>query len=159
MRLREEFSETFDIYGAVVKYIHRYAHWDLLWHSRLMPTLGQSRGKLIILQDFAGPDLGMRYSSLDIGDAWKVPTLLHVAEKWNRVYEHLELAAVGNRAHIYLTYSSGAGLFACPNAVAKRINARLYDYLTAHLGQSVHFGIIAMDYPAAPLVQMIIGFN
>lgn len=72
MRIREELSETYNIYGPVVDYIHRYAHWDLLWHSRLVPTMGEARGKLIILQDFRGPDLGMRYGSLDISDKWKV---------------------------------------------------------------------------------------
>lgn len=75
MRLKEEFSETRDIYGAVVDYIHRYAHWDLLWHSRLVPAMGEARGKLIILQEFSGPDLGMRYASLDIADDWKVQKL------------------------------------------------------------------------------------
>lgn len=75
MRLREEFSETGDIYAAVVDYIHRYAHWELLWHSRRVPTMGEARGKLIILQDFSGPDLGMRYASLDIADDWKVHKL------------------------------------------------------------------------------------
>lgn len=72
MRVKEEFSETGDIYAAVVDFIHRYAHWDLLWHSRLVPTMGEARGKLIILQNFPGPDLGMRYASLDIADDWKV---------------------------------------------------------------------------------------
>lgn len=72
MRIKEELSETGDIYSAVVNYIHRYAHWDLLWHSRLVPTMGEARGKLIVLQDFYGPDLGMRYGSLSIADRWKV---------------------------------------------------------------------------------------
>lgn len=72
MRVKEEFSETDNIYGPVVDYIHRYASWDLLWHSRLVPTMGEARGKLIILQDFSGPDLGMRYRSLNIADDWKV---------------------------------------------------------------------------------------
>lgn len=76
MRVKEEFSETYNIYGAVVDYIHRYAHWDLLWHSRMVPTMGESRGKLIIMQDFPGPDLGMRYNSMDIADHWKVSQLL-----------------------------------------------------------------------------------
>ncbi|XP_029920050.1 uncharacterized protein LOC115368182 isoform X2 [Myripristis murdjan] len=159
MRLKEEFSETYDIYGAVVSYIHRYAHWDLLWHSRLMPTMGQARGKLIILQDFSGPDLGMRYGSLDIADDWKVPTLLHVKEKWESVYEHLEAAPGGNKAQIFLTYSSGAGVFAYPSAIAQRINPRLYDYLRAKRDRNQRFGIITMDFPAAPLIQMIIDFN
>lgn len=72
MRVQETFSKTHDIYGAVVDYIHRHASWDLLWHSRRVPTMAEVRGKLVILQDFSGPDLGMRYGSLDIADDWKV---------------------------------------------------------------------------------------
>lgn len=74
MRLKEELSNTQDIYDAVVRYINEYAHWDLLWHSREMPTMGEVRGKLIILQDFTGTELGIRYNSLDIADDWKVST-------------------------------------------------------------------------------------
>ncbi|KAE8281915.1 hypothetical protein D5F01_LYC19304 [Larimichthys crocea] len=159
MRLREEFSETYDIYGAVVDYIHRYAHWDLLWHSRLVPTMAEARGKLIVLQEFAGPDLGMRYGSLDIADDWKVPTLLHVEDKWQSVYEHLEAAPTGNKAQIFLTYSSGAGVFAYPRAIAQRINPQLYDYLRAKTELNQRLGIICMDFPAAPLIQTIIGFQ
>jgi len=159
MRLREEFSETGDIYGAVVNYIHRYAHWDLLWHSRETPTMGQARGKLIVLQEFSGPDLGMRYRSLDIADDWSVPTLLHLEEKWQSVYDHLEAAPVGNKAQMFLTYASGAGVFTYPSLIAQRINRRLFDYLDAKMGQKQRFGIITTDYPAAPLIQMIIDFN
>ncbi|XP_044028629.1 1-phosphatidylinositol phosphodiesterase isoform X3 [Siniperca chuatsi] len=159
MRVKEEFSETYDIYGAVVDFIHRYAHWDLLWHSRLVPTMGEARGKHIVLQDFSGPDLGMRYGSLDIADDWKVPTLLHVEEKWQSVYEHLEAAPAGNKAQIFLTYSSGAGVFAYPRAVAQRINAQLYDYLRAKTDLNQRLGIICMDFPAAPIIQMIIDFQ
>lgn len=72
MRLKEELSETQNIYDSVVRYINEHAHWDLLWNSREMPTMGEARGKLIILQDFTGPDLGMKYNSLDIADDWKV---------------------------------------------------------------------------------------
>ncbi|XP_026203253.1 phosphatidylinositol-specific phospholipase C [Anabas testudineus] len=159
MRIREEYSETYNIYGAVVDYIHRYARWDLLWHSRLVPTMGEARGKLIIMQDFPGPDLGMRYGSMDIADHWKVPTMLHVEEKWQNVYKHLEAAPAGNKAQIFLTYSSGAGVFAFPRAVSQRINARLYDYLKAKTDLNQRLGIICMDFPAAPIIKMIIDFQ
>ncbi|XP_029298663.1 uncharacterized protein LOC115015465 [Cottoperca gobio] len=159
VRVKEEFSETYDIYGAVVDHIHRYAHWGLLWHSRLVPTMGEARGKLIILQDFSGPDLGMRYGSLDIADDWKVHTLLHVEEKWQSVYKHLEAASAGNKAQIFLTYSSGAGVFAYPRVVAQRVNAQLYNYLRAKTDLNQRFGIICMDFPASPIIQMIIDFE
>ncbi|KPP65773.1 hypothetical protein Z043_115785 [Scleropages formosus] len=166
MRLREEFSETDDIYGAVVSYIQSYANWDLLWQSRLVPTMGQVRGKLIVLQDFHGPDLGMRYRSLDIDDKWKVetrrgwvPTLLHVPEKWQSVQKHLEAAEVGNKDRLFLSYASGAGLFAFPSFVAQRVNVQLLEYLTVRMGKPRRFGMISMDFPAAPLLQAIIDFN
>ena len=78
MRIREELSETRDIYAAVVRYIHTYARWDLLWHSRRMPTMGEARGKIIVLQEFPGPALGMRYSSLHIADDWQVLANIHI---------------------------------------------------------------------------------
>ncbi|XP_048848894.1 1-phosphatidylinositol phosphodiesterase isoform X2 [Brienomyrus brachyistius] len=159
MRLKEEFSETNDIYGSVVSYIHRYAHWDLLWHSRLVPTMTQARGKLIVLQDFIGPDLGMRYGSLDIADEWKVPTFFHLPAKWETVHKHLAAAEAGNKAQMFLTYSSGAGIFAYPISVARHINARLLDHLVLRAGKPRRYGIVAMDFPDAPLLQTIINFN
>uniref|UniRef100_A0A665TDR7 Si:dkey-266f7.9 n=1 Tax=Echeneis naucrates TaxID=173247 RepID=A0A665TDR7_ECHNA len=159
MRVREEFSETYDIYHPLVDYIHRYAHWDLLWHSQLVPTMGEARGKLIFLQDFYGPDLGMRYNSLDIADYWKVPTLLHVEDKWQSVYKHLEASPGGDMTRIFLTYSSGAGLFAYPRAVARRINALLYNYLEAKTDMNQRLGIICMDFPGAPMIKTIIDFQ
>ncbi|KAG7271171.1 hypothetical protein CRUP_025486 [Coryphaenoides rupestris] len=157
MRVKEELSKTNNIYDAVVRYVHRYARWDMLWHSRLMPTMGQARGKLIVLQDFPGPDLGMRYGSLDIADDWKVFTIWHVPKKWQSVQQHLELAPVGNKAQLFLTFTSGNIHF--PLLVAKSINAKLYDYLGKKTGKDQRFGVIAMDYPAAPVIQMIIDFN
>lgn len=160
MRVKEEFSETNDIYGAVVDYIHRYANWDMLWHSRLVPTVGEVRGKLIIMQNFHGPDLGMRYHSMDIADDWKVPTVLHVKEKWQSVYDHLEVAPGGNLAQIFLTFSSGAGVLAFPRAVAQRINPQLYVYLESKIQDpNQRLGIICMDFPGAPMIQMIIDFQ
>ncbi|XP_053717864.1 1-phosphatidylinositol phosphodiesterase [Synchiropus splendidus] len=160
MRLKEEYSETNNIYGIVVDFIHRFAHWDLLWHSRRVPTMGEARGKLIILQNFVGPDLGMRYDSLDIADYWKVPTLAQVEDKWQSVYKHLEAAPTGNMDRIFLTYSSGAGVLAHPRAVALRVNPQLYDYLLSNMAiRNQRFGIICMDFPAAPIIQMIIDFQ
>lgn len=91
MRLREEFSETGDIYGAVVDYIHRYAHWDLLWHSRLVPTMAEARGKLIVLQEFSGPDLGMRYGSLDIADDWRVYNMSQISQEKSPTHNQNQL--------------------------------------------------------------------
>lgn len=80
-------------------------------------------------------------------------------EKWKSVYDHLEAAPTGNMAQIFLMYSSGAGVFAHPRAVALRVNPRLYDYLEAKTDLNQRLGIICMDFPAAPIIQMIIDFQ
>lgn len=89
----------------------------------------------------------------------QVPTLSNVVDKWKSVYDHLEAAPTGNMAQIFLTFSSGAGVFAHPRAVALHINPMLYDYLEAKTDLNQRLGIICMDFPAAPIIQMIIDFQ
>lgn len=89
----------------------------------------------------------------------QVPTVAHVQEKWQSVYNHLEAAPSGNKAQIFLTFSSGSGVFAHPRAVAELINPQLYEYLRAKTGLNQRFGIICMDFPAAPIIKMIIDFQ
>lgn len=85
--------------------------------------------------------------------------LEEVKKKWRSVSAHLEVAAVGNKKQMFLTYSSGASILAHPNALARLLNPRLHEYLTGYVGQRKRFGIVAMDFPGAKLVQTIIGFN
>lgn len=89
----------------------------------------------------------------------QVPSLVYLEDKWRSVYEHLEAAPSGNMGQIFLTYASGAGVFAHPRAVAKAINPQLYEYLQAKTDQNQRFGIICMDFPAAPIIQTIIDFQ
>lgn len=89
----------------------------------------------------------------------QVPVLSDVEKKWQSVFDHLEAAPAGNMDQIFLTFSSGAGLFAHPRAVALRVHPKLYDYLSAKTDHNQRLGIICMDFPAAPLIQMIIGFQ
>lgn len=91
--------------------------------------------------------------------ALKVPTLSDVEGKWQSVFNHLEAAPAGNMNQIFLTFSSGAGLLAHPRAVAQRVHPKLYDYLSAKTDRNQRLGIVCMDFPAAPLVQMIIDFQ
>lgn len=75
------------------------------------------------------------------------------------MYEHLEAAPTGNKAQIFLTFSSGAGLFVYPRIIAQRINTQLYNYLRAKTDLNQRLGIICMDFPGAPMIQMIIDFQ
>ncbi|XP_028647444.1 1-phosphatidylinositol phosphodiesterase [Erpetoichthys calabaricus] len=159
MRVKEEFSETNNIHVPVVNFLKQYGNWSAMWINRTIPLLGQARGKLVILQDYAGDAIFIQYNTLNIADKWKVPTMMHINSKWQNVHEHLNMAAVGIRNTIFLTYSSGAGVAAYPNAVAMQINPRLLEYLQLRHGQNVRFGMIAMDFPSSMLIKTIIEFN
>lgn len=91
--------------------------------------------------------------------ALQVVTLSDVEKKWQSVFNHLEAAPAGNMQQIFLTFSSGAGLFAHPRAVAQRVHPKLFDYLSAKMDRNQRLGIICMDFPAAPLIKMIIDFQ
>ncbi len=72
------------------------------------------------------------------------------------IWRRLQLVT---KNRMFLTYSSGASILAHPNALAWLLNPRLHEYLTGYVGQRKRFGIVAMDFPGAKLVQTIIGFN
>lgn len=89
----------------------------------------------------------------------QVPTFLHLPAKWETVRKHLAAAEAGNKAQMFLTYSSGAGILAYPISVARHINAQLLDHIALKAGKPRRYGIVAMDFPASPLLQTIINFN
>ena len=68
----------------------------------------------------------------------------------------LEKAARGPADGVlYLTHSSGTSAFAFPEAVAERLNKYLGDFLTG----KGRWGIVAMDFPSADLIDKIITSN
>ncbi|XP_077984545.1 1-phosphatidylinositol phosphodiesterase-like [Glandiceps talaboti] len=124
------------------------------------PTIGEVRGKIVILDDFGGSSDFIQYSSLKIEDHYDVATILSssINAKFDYVEDHLQKARRGRTSTMYLTFSSGASSGAYPNAVAGRINPKLMQYLRRYPGRS-RWGIIAMDFPAAEIVEAIIKSN
>jgi 1-phosphatidylinositol phosphodiesterase len=130
MRVKEEKT------GLPVKFeeIFRDTYWnnkdykDFMWKGQqLNPTLGEIRGKIVILQDFARwqcpeplspgapvssihPDYGICYNSFDIQDSFK----LQGYAKWVGVKAYLDRANKGfdaglNRDAKYINYLSAVG--------------------------------------------------
>ncbi|XP_052087385.1 1-phosphatidylinositol phosphodiesterase-like [Mytilus californianus] len=133
-----------------------------LWSEEKVPTIGQAKGKIIILYDFSiakdeRRPIGFPYRSLkwlNTEDLWNAHRF---SEKWNAVKTHLETAFSQNKDNqIYLTYNSTALSICTPCCIAKRLNPKLYEYIN---GQHGRFGIIAMDYPGPKLVEKIINSN
>lgn len=156
MRVKEEYKakdngkETF--FQAVQKYVNRFPR-QFFWSSTNMPTLGQARGKIVILQDFGGGEIGVPYNSLDIEDVYTVIILQH---KWNDITAHLNEAKAGSKNQGFLTYASGTGAFT-PGTVSNYINKKLRKFFS--VSGKFRWGVVAMDYPDDDLITKIINPN
>ncbi|KAF1660955.1 hypothetical protein FQA23_0006781, partial [Aptenodytes patagonicus] len=127
-----------------------------VWCREEVPTLGQVRGKIVVLEALAREVLGIPYEQLSISDAWNV---LSLERKWARARQHLERAAGGDPTTMHLTFCSGNGLFTCPEEVARFVNPRCYQHLRRHGGQPVRWGVVIMDFPGAGLLRLIVESN
>lgn len=127
-----------------------------VWCQEEVPTLGQVRGKIVVLEALAQKVLGIPYEQLSISDDWNV---LSLERKWARARRHLERAASGDPATMHLTFCSGNGLFTCPREVARFVNPRCYQHLRRRGKEPVRWGVVIMDFPGAGLLRLIVESN
>lgn len=132
-------------------------------------TLGEVRGKIILLRRFeGGDDVGLDLTYWPENQAFRSAEFpvhrvhdryqgLEEDEKYELVVAHLEEARQGDSADLYITFTSAVYLKA--RGYAQAINPRLNDYLAKSPKSRV--GIIAMDYFEAPreLVSNVIKMN
>lgn len=120
MRLKEETdpengSQSFEEIFKSYKDRNASYFWEpnsVPFSERNNPKLGDIRGKIVILQNFAASqEYGINYESLNIQDNFEVSTGPDgMYEKWNAVKNHLLKANKDtNNSHIYLNHFSGTG--------------------------------------------------
>lgn len=120
MRVKEEYNPT-GITRTFQQTFHqrywvndKYNPW--MWQgTSVNPTLGEMRGKIVILQDFdreasINPRYGIPYNSFVIEDTFKLGSNWDLYNKWLKVQAHLELANGGAGKVIkYMNYLSASG--------------------------------------------------
>ncbi|XP_030066417.1 uncharacterized protein LOC115474862 [Microcaecilia unicolor] len=161
IRLYEEcsdFDKTKEFAQLMMRFIQN-AGWSWFWKSPAIPTLGQVRGKIIILQDFDGPVIGIPYKNLIVADNQYIPTVFDIGHKWTTVIKNLAEAQNSKGDKMYLTFTSGRSSGAYPYTVAREINYKLYNFLEHLENKKNRWGIIAMDFPGSYLIQAIIQSN
>ncbi|XP_063149043.1 1-phosphatidylinositol phosphodiesterase-like [Candoia aspera] len=157
MRVKEEFPII-----PKVDYASRFQRYlveegqNRVWTKETIPTLGQVRGKIVILEELEREVLGVPYEELSVSDVWHV---FSPECKWEEVKEHLGLAATGDPAVLHLTFCSGNGLFTNPEKLARDINLRCYEHLKSQAGSSVCWGVVIMDFPGTGLIRTIVESN
>ncbi|XP_068128196.1 1-phosphatidylinositol phosphodiesterase-like [Hyperolius riggenbachi] len=163
MRVKEEyepFQNTRSYYKSIAEVVGEIGEqWFI--RSSSLPTLGEARGKIIILQQFSsngeGPDFGPPYPGrMSISDEYQVSD---DAVKWAEVERHLNVAQNGDPEKTYITYCSGTHwLLYTPESLARKINPRVLDYLNTKTsaGRRRSMGVVVMDFPGAELIRQIV---
>ncbi|KAL2885203.1 1-phosphatidylinositol phosphodiesterase [Ceratocystis lukuohia] len=132
-----------------------------------IPTLGDLRGKVFILENFETTSPG-RY-----GLPWNADTVssysrkfsagtLFMDSKWDDIKSHLREAPSDSSTKLHITHTTASyGVspinFAARNAPKVGMNKHLGDYLSDERGTC--FGIVVMDFPGQKLVKQILLLN
>ncbi|XP_070554624.1 1-phosphatidylinositol phosphodiesterase-like [Ptychodera flava] len=135
-------------------------HSKFFWTTNSMPNLGEARGKIVILDDFADGRVGVKYSDAEIADNWEVPALLPIEldAKWKSVRNNVNKASEDRSNRMFLTYTSGSSNRVFAYAVADRINSKLFEFINSNPGKK-KLGTVVMDFPGGILVEKIILSN
>jgi len=195
MRIREEvgpapstsqsFSATFQWYRDV-KYPGLFAS---VGDGKTVPTLGQVRGKVVVLQDYNDSPLwGIRYITPGSNPPFHSQDEFVVAfskagfdAKWSAIYRHLYATNAGDRAKTwYVNYLSGgtetepyrvAGGHSFGSTYVAGMNDRMLALLDASTplnpatGQGSNkvalasTGTVMIDFPGPALIQAVISRN
>ncbi|MCY9783500.1 phosphatidylinositol-specific phospholipase C [Nocardiopsis sp. EMB25] len=132
-----------------------------------VPSLGEARGRIVIVQDFAATrDYGVRWNgpALDIQDDYRVPTLFDIPDKWEKARAHFGAAASGPEDILYVNHLSGSGApWANPREVAWGAFGLwgVNEYALDHLrGSTAHrTGVVVMDFPSQELTDLVLARN
>ncbi|UOR03656.1 phosphatidylinositol-specific phospholipase C [Hymenobacter aerilatus] len=148
---------------------------DKWYLSATVPTLGQARGKIVLLRRFSATatpkgldatawadnttfSISNGQAQLKVQDQYKVPDN---ATKWTAMTQLFGEAKAAAPGRLYLNFASGykPGLFGIPNitTVSNNINPRLTTFFGAQT--TGHFGIIPMDFAEANRNNLIVKTN
>jgi len=123
-----------------------------------LPLVGDVRGRLVVLQDWDGPSVAMRWAgpSMRVQDNWRQDS---PKDKWLAVRRHLRITAREVGQSLCVNFISAQFL---PRLTARFFAGLLNPKLTAYLSResnSTPLGIIAMDFPTLELCAQIVRIN
>ncbi|XCB29033.1 phosphatidylinositol-specific phospholipase C [Arcanobacterium hippocoleae] len=113
MRVKQEHSRVPDksMWDLFAKYDQAYP--GLFWNRSLNntdnPTLGQVRGKVVVLSDIWGLSQGISYARLPKQDNYHLTTNWDLYSKWSDVKQEIYRANSDRSGKIHLNHLSGSG--------------------------------------------------
>ncbi|MFD7069528.1 phosphatidylinositol-specific phospholipase C [Streptomyces sp. NPDC059913] len=160
MRVKQEYSEESDAaFGAVFDdYLDNRGWRPLFRIGSSLPSLGESRGKVVLLADNGGLP-GVRYADpglFDIQDDYMAEPFA----KYPKIEAQFRKAA-GQPGKLFMNYVSTAALLP-PRWNADRLNPQVHAFLDgAEASGWTGLGIVPLDFPATRpgLVESLIRRN
>ncbi|KAL3938556.1 MAG: hypothetical protein SGBAC_006557 [Bacillariaceae sp.] len=177
MRVKEEYDPKDGSLSFVAiwnRYMNELEYGDLLaqypWDGKTIPTLGQVRGKIVLLRDFAwnGPEIGLHYNRfgnafMEVQDDYSLPFVNGISKKKLEVRAFLKKAKERTcQDKIIINHCSGTKPpVYTPSFVAKRTNRVAYDEIGLPVSsiECCYTGIIVMDFAGESLIHRIIQSN
>jgi 1-phosphatidylinositol phosphodiesterase len=152
------FAQTFEAYR------NNPAYRSYIWTGNQVPSLGEVRGRIVILDGFENGAYGISWNSIDLQDDWTVSTIFDIDDKWDKVRAHLGKTNAGPASTLFANFLSGSSAAAHPYTVAggdglsiRGVNDFAIDHLVA--GNVQRAGILYMDFPGAGLIDAILALN
>jgi hypothetical protein len=145
---------------AVNDLVHRLvesAQFPVYLQMRL-PTLREVRGRIVILCDWAGGQLGVQWGgeAMLIQDQYWHRT---GTKKWSIVKQYLGCAGrLPDCLQVSFTSATGLRRGKTPLALARSVNPKLSDHLRSAPGRRF-WGVVVMDFPSALLCDLIVRSN
>ncbi|NMO19255.1 phosphatidylinositol-specific phospholipase C domain-containing protein [Pyxidicoccus fallax] len=158
MRIKQEHSEensTRSFAATFDWYRNASAYSSFIWRQSYIPSLGEVRGKIVILDDFSNGQYGIPWSSLNLQDVWDAS---NPGSKWELVRNQLTASNGGAPNAMYVNFLSASSFFYYnPSDFAQSVNASTLNYLAA--GNVQRTGVMMMDFPGAALIDTLVTRN
>lgn len=159
------------------RHLHPYSRSDPL------PTLGQLRSKILLIQEFGTHDddddsaspygLAWDGDQMALEDLWVIPDVAHLSDKWDAVRDALEAAAAApaDNSRLYLAHTSASVGVLPVEAAAGPLNRTvagvndlagqwLQDHRPPPSSAAVtRTGIVIIDFPGKRLVDAVLRWN
>ena len=139
-----------------------------------IPTLGELRSKIFILQQFkteeTSPPYGLQWDGpqMELEDYWIVIDMDHLGDKWEAIRKSLEKTTTSptDNSKLYLSHiSASVGVLPIEAAAGSKdgkvegMNDKTAEWLKEYKGEEKRAGIVILDFPGKDGIDQVLAWN
>merc|ERR1712012_1153092 len=130
-----------------------------------MPTLGQTRGKMVLIDKHNDGGWGITSSLLAVKVNWNDILNPELNNKWfqqkvNGIKTNMRHAK-HSKSKLYLSYlsASSAPLGPSNRQIANLVNPEIKSFIRTSAGRKKPFGVVILDFPTSDIIRSLIQNN